>query len=94
MDEREFEEALRTALAPDDFPSERVWAKVSKPEPRWLPSWGELSLATLVGVVALGWMIVPHSPSATGDIPMTTVAHHDSMDRTYLVSTQMSTTFH
>jgi len=59
MEDRELESGLREALGTSAVPSERVWAKLRKPEPRWMPSFAELSVAALVGVVTLAFLATP-----------------------------------
>ena len=65
MDDREFDALARTALAPDEGPCERVWRQVRPPEPKWLPSFREIALATAVGA---GILVVLSRPAAP--VPM------------------------
>jgi hypothetical protein len=53
MNDREFDEQARAALATEGTPSERVWRRVHRPEPRWLPTLREIVAATAVGVAVL-----------------------------------------
>ena len=58
MNDSEFDALARSALGPsapwtDGGPDERVWRRVRPPGPRWLPSFGEIALATAVGGLVL-----------------------------------------
>ncbi|MGV3617875.1 MAG: hypothetical protein ACO1SV_21325 [Fimbriimonas sp.] len=63
MDDREFDALARAALAPEEGPSERVWRQVRPPEPKWLPSFREIALATAVGAGVLWSLSRPAAPT-------------------------------
>lgn len=88
MEDRELEARMREVLAPDALASERVWRRLRKPEPRWLPSLPEISVAALAGLAALAWIAAPR-PVVT----RTDLVHHESpIERTFVASIRTTTT--
>jgi len=88
MEDRDLEAGLREALGATGEPSERVWRELRKPEPRWVPSLAETSLALLAGVAALAFMALPR-PDEKGE----PVAHQEStIEKTFVASIHTRTT--
>lgn len=89
MEDRELEASLRQALAADTEPSEPVWQKLRKPDPRWVPSFAETSFAVLAGVVALTF-IAGLKPAQTHQEPVARQA--PVIERTFVASIRTGTT--
>lgn len=92
MDEREFDALARAALAPEDGPSERVWRQVRPPEPKWLPSFREIAMATAIGagiLLMLGRTEKP-VPVAQRTPPPKPSFDRPHVDRTYVAINAMT----
>ena len=93
MNDHDFDALAREALARDaeafphdGLPSEAVWRQV-RPEPKWLPSFKEISLATAIGGAVLFYLSftpTPRYPEALATRPHPTPHKRPTIDQTYV----------